>query len=127
MKKKIILLCAALTALVLEILPFGAVCLFANPEGAPYRHTYSYFDLTPFGYANFAPLIVALLSCALLVLILVALIAKKPMRTPILVLSAAAAVLSFAPLLLGFDYFTPVAAMISLTLLLTTAVAFVKK
>ena len=48
MKKKLITLCTALIALVLEILPYGAVCNFANPEGEPLRRTYSYFDLTPF-------------------------------------------------------------------------------
>ena len=38
--------------IVLEILPYGAVCNFANPEGEVLRETFSNFDLTPFGYAN---------------------------------------------------------------------------
>ena len=101
MKKKLIMLCTTLIALVLEILPYGAVCNFANPEGEPWRRTYSYFDLTPFGYANFAPLIVALLTCALTVMIVVSLVSKKPMRTPSLTVSAIATVLSLAPLLYG--------------------------
>ena len=39
MKKRILMLFIALTALILEILPYGAVCQFANPEGAPWRET----------------------------------------------------------------------------------------
>ena len=126
MKKKLITLCTALIALVLEILPYGAVCNFANPEGEPWRRTYSYFDLTPFGYANFAPLIVALLTCALTVMILVSLVIKKPLRTPILTLSAIATVLSFAPLLYGVRFFSIAGAFISVALALTTAAACIK-
>ena len=62
MKNKFIMLFTTFVALILEILPYGAVCNFANPDGEPWRYTYSYFDLTPFGYANFAPFIVALLT-----------------------------------------------------------------
>ena len=127
MKKKFIMLCTTLTALVLEILPYGAVCNFANPEGEPWRYTYSYFDLTPFGYANFAPFIVALLTCALMVMIVVSLVSKKPMRTPVLTVSAVATVLSLAPLLFGISYFSVVGACISVAMLLTTLVAFLYK
>ena len=126
MKKKLIMLCTALIALVLEILPYGAVCNFANPEGEPWRRTYSYFDLTPFGYANFAPLIVALLTCALTVMIVVSLVSKKPMRTPILTVSAIATVLSLAPLLYGIRFFSIIGAFISVVLALATVMAFVK-
>ena len=113
MKKKLIILCTTLIALVLEILPYGAVCNFANPEGEPWRRTYSYFDLTPFGYANFAPFIVALLTCVLIILIVVSLVSKKKMKTPILAVSAIATVLSLAPLLYGIRFFSVVGALIS--------------
>lgn len=126
MKKKLIMLCTTLIALVLEILPYGAVCNFANPEGEPWRRTYSYFDLTSFGYANFAPLIVALLTCALTVMIVVSLVSKKPMRTPILTVSAIATVLSLAPLLYGIRFFSIIGAFISVALALATVMAFVK-
>ena len=124
MKKKLIMRYTAIIALVLEILPYGAVCNFANPEGEPWRYTYSYFDLTPFGYANFAPFIVALLTCVLTVMIVVSLVSNKAMRTPILTVSAIATVLSLAPLLFGISYFTVVGACISVSLLLTTLVVF---
>ena len=127
MKKKLIMLCTTLIALVLELLPYGAVCNFANPEGDPWRRTYSYFDLTPFGYANFAPFIVALLTCALTVMIVVSLVSKKPIRTPILTVSAIATVLSLAPVLDGISFVSLVAAFISGALALTTVVAFLKE
>ena len=127
MKKKLIILCTTLIALVLEILPYGAVCNFANPEGEPWRRTYSYFDLTPFGYANFAPFIVALLTCALIIIIIISLIIKKQLRIPILALSAMATILSLAPLLYGISFFSIVGAFISIALLTTTIVAVLNK
>ena len=127
MKKKLIILCTTLIALVLEILPYGAVCNFANPEGDPWRRTYSYFDLTPFGYANFAPFIVALLTCALIIIIIISLIIKKQLRIPILALSAMATILSLATLLYGISFFSIVGAFISIALLTTTIVAVLNK
>lgn len=127
MKKKIIMLCITLITLILEILPYGAVCNFANPEGEPWRRTYSYFDLTPFGYANFSPLIVAILTCVLITLILISIFTKKQMKTPILAISAIATVLSLAPLLFGIRYYSIVGAFITVTLTVNTIIAYLKK
>lgn len=63
MKKRLPLLLFPVLALILEALPYGAVLQFARPAAAPLRELYSYFDLTPFGYANFAPLFTALGTC----------------------------------------------------------------
>ena len=117
MRKKAIALLATTLALLLEILPYGAVCNFANPEGEPWRRTYSYFDPTPFGYANFGPLLTALLTCVLLLLLLVSVLTKKPMKTPIRSVSVIAVLLSLTPLLLGVHFFSIVGALISLVLL----------
>lgn len=127
MKKRILMLFIALTALILEILPYGAVCNFANPEGESWRYTYSYFDLTPFGYANFSPFIVALLTCTLIVILLISFIIKKKMRKPILAISSIATILSLAPLLYGFRFFSIVGAFISFALLITTVLAFLQE
>ena len=127
MKKKFIILCTTLIALVLEILPYGAICNFANPDGEPWRRTYSYFDLTPFGYANFAPFIVALLTCVLIILIVVSLVGKKKMKAPILAISAIATVISLAPLLYGIRFFSVVGAFITVALAITTVIAFIKE
>ena len=128
MKKKLFMLCTTLAALVLEILPYGAVCNFANPEGKPWRRTYSYFDMTPFGYANFAPFIVAILTCILIALLVISILAKKQMRKPLLYVSTISAALSLAPLLYGIEFFSIVGAFISIALFGTAAVsAFVKE
>ena len=127
MKKKIGVLCALALALVLEILPYGAVCVFANPEGRAWRHTYSYFDLTPFGYANFAPFVVALLTCALVVLVLISMVKKKKMTVAIRVGATVATVLSVAPLLYGIRFFSIVGAMISVSLALAAGMAWGKE
>lgn len=127
MKKKIIMLCLALVTLVLEILPYGAVCNFANPDGEPWRRTYSYFDLTPFGYANFSPFIVAILTCVLIAMIVISLLTKKQMRMPILVISAITTILSMAPLLFGVSFFSIVGVLITITLAINTFIAFFKK
>lgn len=127
MKKKIILLCTVLAALILEILPYGAVCNFANPEGEPFRRTFSYFDLTPYGYANFGPLITAILTCVLLVIIVLSIILKKNWNKPISVISAIAALASLSPLLFGIESFSLVGAMISVCIIATAVAALIRK
>ena len=115
--KKIFTLSAVLLALAFEIMPYGAVCNFMTPPGEPpLRETYSYFSLTPFGYANFAPFIVAILTCVLLVLVVIYIFVGQRMRMPVLCVALAAALLSFAPLLLGFSYFSLLGLLISLCL-----------
>ena len=126
MKKRWMYLLLPMAALLLELLPYGAVCNFGNPDGEPWRRTFSYFDLVPFGYANFSPLIVAVLTCILAVMIVVWLVSDISMRIPILAVSALATVLSLAPLLYGISYFSVVGACISVSLLLTT-VGCIKK
>ena len=125
--KKIILIATSVSTLILEILPYGAVCIFANPEGASWRRTYSYFDLTPYGYANFAPFIVALLTCTLLILNIISLLLKRSLRKTIIVISAIATVLSLAPLLYGVEYFTLTGVLIFIMLSATTVIAIVKE
>lgn len=126
MKKKLILLCTALVALVLEILPYGAVCIFALSPEERIRKTFSYFDPIPFGYANFAPFIVGLLTCVLIILIILALILKKELKVPIIVVSAVATILSIVPLFYGISYFSVVGIFITLSLLTTTIVSCIK-
>ena len=118
MKKRLLYLFLPIITLILEILPFGAVCNFANPEGEPWRRTFSYFDLTPFGYANFAPLLTAIITCAILVLLLIYLFTyNAKMITAIKVLLCIGVVMSLCPLLLGINYFSFVAALITASLI----------
>ena len=117
MKKRLLYVLLPIVTLVLEMLPYGAVCNFANPEGEPFRKTFSYFDLTPFGYANFAPLITAVITCIVFLLIVIFCITGNPMwahkARNILYVGA---VFSLGPLVLGVRFFSIVGALITVSL-----------
>lgn len=116
-KNRFLYLPLPIVTLILEILPYGAVCNFANPEGDPWRVTYSYFSLTPFGYANFWPFLTALLSCVLLIWMTVSCVTEKTdvaiKAKPLL---WAAVVLSLCPLLFGIRNFSLVGGLITASL-----------
>ena len=73
-KKRWIYLLLPIVTLILEALPYGAVLNFIRPaeDGTKgnFRELYSYFDLTPFGWANFAPFITAIITCIVFLLLL---------------------------------------------------------
>ena len=115
--KRLRILLPAVTVF-LELLPFGAVLNFANPDGEAVRRTFSYFDLTPFGYANFAPLITAIFTCIIFILSLISLVKEGQMLTKtVKVISLVAFFVSLAPLSYGISAFSVVGAMISILLL----------
>ena len=126
MKKKIITLALLLSALILEILPYGAVCNFANPEGEPWRKTYSYFSMIPYGYGDFGPLITAILTCVLLVILVLSLLLKKNWSRSISIISAIATLTSLAPLMFGISNFSLVGAMISACIIATFVISRIK-
>ena len=126
MKKKLITLALLLSALILEILPYGAVCNFANPDGEPWRKTYSYFSMIPYGYGDFGPLITAILTCVLLVIIVLSILLKKDWSKSISIISAIATLTSLAPLMFGFSNFSLVGAMISACILATFVISRIK-
>ena len=126
MKKKIITLAILLSALVLEILPYGAVLNFGNPEGEPFRKTYSYFSMMPYGYANFGPLITAILTCIMLVIIVISILIKKDWSKELSVISVFATLASLAPLLMGIDDFSFVGAMISACIFASFVISRIK-
>lgn len=103
--KKVGIILLPVFAVILEVLPYGAVLIFAGPSADTVKKTYSYFSLMPYGYANFAPLITAILTCVLLVLVIIKTITGK-MGEGLWIVSLAAAIVSLGPLLLGFDYYT---------------------
>ncbi|MBR7132281.1 MAG: hypothetical protein IKD04_01970 [Clostridia bacterium] len=115
--KRLRILLPAVTVF-LELLPFGAVLNFANPDGEAFRRTFSYFDLTPFGYANFAPLITAIFTCIIFILSLISLVKEGQMLTKtVKVISLVAFFVSLAPLSYDISAFSVVGAMISILLL----------
>ncbi len=98
MKKKLVLILLLLIAVVLEALPNGTVMYFGNPEGDPFKSTCSYFDPIHWGYADFAPNLVAVLTCALLVLaILYLFVEKARLHSAILTLALFTFLLSLVP------------------------------
>lgn len=103
-KRKIAMTFLSVLTLILEILPYGAVCAFSDGE-TEYRRTFSYFSLVPYGYANFSPLITAVLSCVILVLCIILCFRKsQKLNKALVTLSGLAAVISFAPFLRGFGF-----------------------
>ena len=125
--RKTLLVLFPVIVLVLEALPYGAVCVFANAEGDSIRRTFSYFDLTPFGYANFGPFITAILTCVLLVLAVVVLFrTEKGCNTAILVVSIVATAVSLTPLLFGIKFFSIIGVIISILLAAEFCVSLIK-
>lgn len=125
--KKILLSVFCLTVFILELLPYGVVLNFANPEGKPWRRTYSYFSLTSFGYANFGPLITAILTCILLVLVVVYLFkSHKGLNIAIMNVSGFATATSLLPWMFGFSYITVIGVIVSVFLAATFGICFIK-
>ncbi len=118
MKKQLLYLLLPIMTLILEILPFGAVCNFALDGGEQLRQTFSYFDLTPFGYANFAPLITAIITCIIFVLLVVYCISCKQ-RFALIArnILCICIVFSLGPLVFGINFFSVVGAMITVSLI----------
>ena len=96
-----------IAALVLEVLPIGAVLVFAPGPGKTIRETFSYFDLTPFGYANFSPLPTGILTVVSVLLGIISSIRYNTVRktkSAAFKCSILAAVLSLLPLLYGRNH-----------------------
>ena len=120
--KKIRLLILPIITMILQMLPCGAVLVFAPSPTERVRETFSYFNLTPFGYANFAPFITALLTCIILLLALISIKLEK-MRKAVFWLSLAAAIISLLPLVFGIDYYSVVGGIITITLAIESVLA----
>ena len=118
MKQRFLYLVLPIITLILEVLPYGAVCIFASSPTDRIRETFSYFDLTPFGYANFAPLFTAIITCLVFILLLVYCV-KGNVRFAIKAKNIlyVATVMSLGPLVFGFAYFSLVGGFITVSLL----------
>ena len=102
--RKYICLIVIIAVVILELLPYGAVLNFARPpeEGGAWRETFSYFDLTPYGYANFGPFITALLTCSLLVMSVVDLfLSNRRLKNALRIVTFVALIASLGPLLVN--------------------------
>ena len=98
---------------------------FATSPTERVKETFSYFSLTPFGYANFAPLITATLTVAIFLLSLFSL--KKGVLKALFVLSIITVVISLLPLMYGLNYYTLVGAFITVTLVIESILAKIQQ
>ena len=117
MKKRFKYLLLPIITLILEILPYGAVCNFAPSPTERIRKTFSYFDLIPFGYANFAPFLTAIITCAILAFLLAYWFTGKDRMFAIAKgLLWVGTALSLCPLFYGANFFSVVGCLITITL-----------
>lgn len=124
MKKKIAGVLLPFIAILFEILPYGAVLIFAPSPTERIRKTFSYFSLDPVGYANFGPFLTACLTCVILVLVILCFV-KYNIRivNALYMTSITALITSLLPLMFGFEYFSIVGAVISIILIIEILIA----
>ena len=122
---RILSLTALVVALIAEMLPNGAVLMFAPGPDERIRQTFSYFSLIPFGYANFFTLPTAILTVVVTLLSVIILLKKgKVIRLQKVTFfcTAPALLLSIMPLLLfGTLFVTVLGVVITAMLLLSLA------
>ena len=115
--------CGALSlALLLEALPYGAVLVFAPGPGERGVKTFSYFDLTPYGYANFGPLFTAVTTVLALLLFVLGLLRKekgRKLQNAAFFCGLAAVLFSLMPLMFGAQMMNAVSYLVTVTLLLS--------
>ena len=104
-------LVCCVAAVVIQILPLGAVLRFGitaqDGTVAFSFENYSYFDITPFGYAMFNYMICAVLTAIASLLSIVRTVTKSRRQTPVTVLSAIALAMSLIPYIFGaYNIFT---------------------
>ncbi|MBE6705259.1 MAG: hypothetical protein E7583_08360 [Ruminococcaceae bacterium] len=118
MKLKIKVIILPVITLVLQVLPFGAVCNFASPDGDSIRKTFSYFSPVPFGYANFSPLLTGIFTVFTFGTLLIYLFFKRR-RSLIYAefLTWISFGLSLCPLWYGIRFFSVTGFFITITLL----------
>lgn len=116
-KNRFLCLILPVLTIILELLPYGAVLNFADPEGEPLRETYSYFSLTPFGYANFAPFLTAVITCVIfLLLVIYCITGRRGTAVSAGIILCVCTALSLAPLMFGIRNFSIVGALITASL-----------
>lgn len=107
----------SVVSLVLELLPLGAVLIFAPAPKERVISTYSYFDLNLVGYANFSPMLTGILTVAVVILGITALCRydkAKICKKAAFICGVISFVLSFVPLFMfGSDGMTTISYIIS--------------
>ena len=107
-----------------RIITLGSSLYFCNISNRKSKR--NILILTPFGYANFAPLITATLTVAIFLLSLFSL-KKKGVLKALFVLSIITVVISLLPLMYGLNYYTLVGAFITVTLVIESILAKIQQ
>lgn len=121
-------LIACIAAIIMELLPLGAVLKYGlisdSGKIAFTFESYSYFDITPFGYAMFNYMICAVMTTITAMLSLLWIFFGKKRQTPITVLSSIAFAMSLIPYFIGtFNIFTVIiSALIAAVLALSVII-----
>ena len=123
MKSRLKYLILPVITMILEILPYGVVLNFGRPsqdgEIGYFREYYSYFDLMPYGYGNFCPLLTACLTCVIVGMMVHYCV--KGGQGKVIAIKAIlcfAVFLSVFPMvLMGIQYVTIVGVLITMTLI----------
>lgn len=106
-------------AFIFELLPYGAVLIFYDgPDGmGTFRETYSYFDIGPLGYANFAPMVTGILTVVSVILGIAAICKfekSKKIKKTVFTCSVICTAVSLIPLILfGSNHMTAVSYIIT--------------
>ncbi len=112
--KRILSLVFFLAALILELLPYGAVCNFADAEGENIRQTFSYFSFLPYGYGNIGPFITGVLTVIAVIAAALALFLKmKTAGETLPWICGAGAIASLLPLIFGISFYSLVGGLIT--------------
>ena len=127
-KLGVIRLIVCIAAIIMELLPLGAVLKYGLMSDSGYLifrfENYSYFDVTPFGYAMFNYMICAVMTTITAMLSLLWIFFGKKRQTPITVLASIALVMSLVPYLTQtFNVFTVIiSALIAAVLVLSVII-----
>ncbi len=126
MKKHfLVLLAITIVAFIFELLPFGVTLHFAEADASTIIRTYSYFSLTPWGYASFAPFFTACLTVLLLVITAIGCFTeKRSLFLTAAILYAIAVPISLMPFL--DNSFSWITAIVSLLLCVAAIYGFVR-
>lgn len=110
---------ALIAAIVLELLPNGVI-MWGSPDGVTLKSSFcSYFNPLAYGNAHFSPLITAVLTAAVTILTIIALIVGSKhtkLRSALFICLIVTAAISICPVLYGFKYVTPIGVCITLAL-----------
>lgn len=126
MKKKISLFVLPIIALILEFLPRGVMMVFVTQNGDPIASYYPYFDLLPFGYAMWGPLITSVLTVFLIAMLIINLLIEKKWVIDFLkITSLIATIMSVTHFIFGLDRVTLISQFIFLCLLLEMLLIYI--